>query len=69
MILVEQLKNMGVQVTYVVKAAPVINDATMDDVAFSGMDKLADDVITTGADAVGLQIKLVSPIPQSVNAV
>jgi uncharacterized protein with ATP-grasp and redox domains len=60
MILVEQLKNMGVQVTYVVKAAPVINDATMDDVAFSGMDKLADDVITTGADAVGLQIKLVS---------
>ncbi len=60
-ILVEQLKNMGLQVTYVVKAAPVINDATMEDVEFSGMNKIADEVITTGADAVGLQMKLVSP--------
>jgi damage-control phosphatase, subfamily I len=60
-ILVEQLKNMGLHITYVVKGAPVINDATMDDVEFSGMDKLADEVLTTGADAVGLQFKLVSP--------
>lgn len=60
-ILVEQLKNMGVHVTYVVKSAPVINDATMEDVEFSGMDKLADVVLTTGADAVGLQLKLISP--------
>jgi hypothetical protein len=60
-ILVEQLKNMGVHVTYVVKSAPVINDATMEDVEFSGMDKLADVILTTGADAVGLQLKLISP--------
>ncbi len=60
-ILVEQLKNMGLYVIYVVKSGPVINDATMDDVAFSGMDKMADEVLTTGADAVGLQLKLVSP--------
>ncbi len=60
-ILVEQLKNMGIHVTFVVKASPVINDATMEDVTFSEMDKLADEVITTGADAVGLQLKLVSP--------
>ena len=60
-ILVEQLKNMGLQVTYVVKSAPVINDATLEDVEFSGMDKLADEILTTGADAVGLQLKLVSP--------
>jgi uncharacterized protein with ATP-grasp and redox domains len=59
-ILVEQLKNMGLAVTYVVKSAPVINDATMVDVTFAGMDKLADEVITTGADAVGLQLKEVS---------
>jgi uncharacterized protein with ATP-grasp and redox domains len=52
---------MGIHVTYVVKSAPVINDATMEDVSFSGMDKIADAVITTGADAVGLQLKLVSP--------
>ncbi|MCW4019310.1 MAG: ARMT1-like domain-containing protein [Candidatus Bathyarchaeota archaeon] len=60
-LLVEQLKNMGLHVTYVVKEAPVINDATMEDVEFSGMDKLADQVLTTGADAVGLQMKHISP--------
>lgn len=60
-LLVEQLKNMGLKVTYVVKGGPVINDATMDDIEISNMDKLADDVITTGADAVGLQKKECSP--------
>ncbi len=59
-LLVEQLKNMGLKVTYVVKGGPVINDATMEDVAISNMDKLADEVITTGCDAVGLQKKEVS---------
>jgi uncharacterized protein with ATP-grasp and redox domains len=61
MLLVEQLKNMGLKVTYVVKGGPVINDATMEDVKISGMDKLADEVITTGTDAVGLLKKEVSP--------
>ncbi len=60
-LLVEQLKNMGLHVTFAVKSAPVINDATMEDIAFTGLDKLADEVLTTGADAVGLQLKLVSP--------
>jgi uncharacterized protein with ATP-grasp and redox domains len=59
-LLVEQLKNMGLKVTYVVKDGAVINDATMADVAVSGMDKLADQVLTTGTDAVGLLIKEVS---------
>jgi uncharacterized protein with ATP-grasp and redox domains len=59
-LLVEQLKNMGLKVTYVVKGAPVINDATMEDAEICNMDKLADEVITTGADAVGLQKKEVS---------
>ncbi len=59
-LLVEQLKNMGLKVTYVVKGAPVINDATMEDVELCNMDKLADEVITTGCDAVGLQKKEVS---------
>ncbi len=60
-LLVEQLKNMGLKVTYVVKGGPVLNDATMEDVIFSGMDKLADNVLTTGTDAVGLQKTQVSP--------
>ncbi len=53
-LLVEQLKNMGLQVTYVVKGGPVLNDATLEDVEFSGMDRLADKILTTGTDAVGL---------------
>ena len=53
-LLVEQLKNMGLNVTYVVKGGPIINDATLDDVDFSGMNKLADSILTTGTDAVGL---------------
>ena len=60
-LLVEQLKNMGVKVTYVVKGGPIINDATLEDVKVSGMDKLADEVLTTGTDAVGLLVKEVSP--------
>ena len=60
-LLVEQLKNMGLKVTYAVKGGPVINDATMEDVELSNIDKLADEVITTGADAVGLLKKQVSP--------
>jgi uncharacterized protein with ATP-grasp and redox domains len=60
MLLVEQLKNMGLKVSYVVKGGPVINDATLADVEFSGMDKLADEIFTTGTDAVGLLRKEVS---------
>jgi uncharacterized protein with ATP-grasp and redox domains len=60
-LLVEQLKNMGLKVTYVVKGGPVINDATLEDVEFSGMDKIADNILTTGTDAVGLLPKEVSP--------
>jgi len=59
-LLVEELKNMGLKVTYVVKGGPVINDATLEDVAPSGMDKLADNIVTTGTDAVGLRPKEVS---------
>jgi len=60
-LLVEQLKNMGLKVTYVVKGGAVLNDATLEDVEFSGMNKLADIILTTGADAVGLLAKEVSP--------
>jgi len=56
-LLVEQLKNMGLTVIVAVKGGPVINDATMEDAEISGMTKVADKVITTGTDAVGLAPK------------
>ena len=59
-LLVEQLKNMGVNVIVSVKGGPVINDATLEDAEVSGMSKIADKIITTGTDAVGLPLKEVS---------
>jgi uncharacterized protein with ATP-grasp and redox domains len=59
-LVVEQLKNMGLTVIVAVKGGPVINDATLEDAEISGMTKIADKVITTGTDAVGLAPKEVS---------
>jgi len=56
-LLVEQLKNMGVTVTVGVKGEAVLNDATLEDAEVSGMSKIADKLITTGTDAVGLAPK------------
>jgi uncharacterized protein with ATP-grasp and redox domains len=60
-LLAEQLKNMGLTVIVAVKGGPVINDAILEDAEASGMCKIADKVITTGTDAVGLAMKEVSP--------
>ena len=57
---VEQMKNMGVKVIVGVKEEAVLNDATLEDAEVSGMSKIADKVITTGTDAVGLALKEVS---------
>jgi uncharacterized protein with ATP-grasp and redox domains len=56
-LLVEQLKDMGLTVIVAVKGGPIINDATLADAEASGMTKVADKVITTGMDAVGLVLK------------
>jgi uncharacterized protein with ATP-grasp and redox domains len=56
-LLVGQLKDMGLKVVVAVKGTPVINDATLEDAEASGMSKIADKVITTGTDAVGLAMK------------
>jgi uncharacterized protein with ATP-grasp and redox domains len=59
-LLVEQLKNMGLTVTVTVKGSPIINDATLEDAKVAGMCKVADRVITTGTDCVGLAMSKVS---------
>jgi uncharacterized protein with ATP-grasp and redox domains len=60
-LLVEQLKNMGLTVIVAVKGGPILNDATLEDAEVSGINKIADKIITTGTDAVGLALKEVSP--------
>jgi uncharacterized protein with ATP-grasp and redox domains len=69
-LLVEQLRNMGLTVIVGVKAAPVINDATLEDVEASGMGRVADKIITTGTDAVGFAPEQVSKeFLEAVNSV
>lgn len=53
-LLVRELKNLGADVIVAVKAGPVLNDALLEDAKAVGMDKVADKVMTTGADSVGL---------------
>ena len=53
-LLVQELKKLGLQVTVAVKGNPVLNDATMEDAKYVGVHEIADEIITTGTDAVGL---------------
>lgn len=54
MLLVREFKKLGANVIVGVKGGPVLNDATIEDARYVGMDEVANDVVTTGADAVGL---------------
>ncbi len=53
-LLIQELKKLGPHVTVAVKGNPILNDATMEDAKYVGVLDLADEVITTGTDAVGL---------------
>lgn len=53
-LLVHESKKLGAHVTVAVKEGPALNDATMKDAEYVGMDEVADKIVTTGADAVGL---------------
>ncbi|MCW4016738.1 MAG: ARMT1-like domain-containing protein [Candidatus Bathyarchaeota archaeon] len=54
MLLVAELKNLGAHVTVAVKEGPILNDALLEDAKVVGMDKIADKVMSTGSDFVGL---------------
>ena len=55
-LLVEQLRLLGARVTVAVKGGPSLNDALMEDAEESGMTQVADEVITTGTDAIGVRL-------------
>lgn len=58
-ILTEHLKALGKDVVYVVKEKPILNDATMEDAIYTGMDKVSR-VITNGSGYLGTCIQTVS---------
>lgn len=59
-VLLEKLRQMGKQVTAVVKGAAVINDATLDDAASARLPDSAD-VIDNGNDGIGTLLEACSP--------
>ena len=55
-LVVDELKDLGCRVTVAVKGGPSLNDALMVDAEAVGMAEIADGVITTGTDAVGINL-------------
>lgn len=55
-LLIQELRRMGVEVTVAVKSGPILNDATLEDAKAVSLFEVADRIITTGADAVGLPL-------------
>ena len=60
-LLVKELRKLGGKVIVAVKEKPVYNDATMEDALFVGMDRVADRVVSTGTDMMGLVASECSP--------
>ena len=55
-LLIEQMRKLGAHVTLVVRGGPVLTDATIEDVWEFGLDKVADRVVTTGSNAIGIKL-------------
>jgi len=59
-LLIEQLRKLGGRVTLVVRGGHILTDATIEDVWEFGLDKVADRVLTTGSNAIGIKLDEVS---------
>lgn len=59
-VFIEYLLEKGYEVIAVVRGGPAINDATLEDARFAGLDKITK-VITTGIDTVGFIFEQASP--------
>jgi uncharacterized protein with ATP-grasp and redox domains len=55
-LLVQVLKDKGLEVTFCVKSGPIINDATMEDAHAVGMTHLVS-VIETGSNDIGINLQ------------
>jgi len=55
--LIQQIKSMGNRVVGVVRGEPILNDATLDDVERIGLDRQLDRILTTGAFAIGVDMR------------
>ena len=58
-LVINQIKGLGGKVTLVVRGAPMLNDATMEDIEVHGIE--ADRVLTTGSNAIGVCLEDAPP--------
>ena len=58
-VLIEKIKEYGVNVTVAVKSAPIVNDACMKEAIDAGLDELAE-IITLGCDSGGIVERMFS---------
>jgi len=56
-LLIDEMKKLGAHVIVAVKSGPILNDATIEDAQIVGMEKVADEIIATGSDSVGLVLR------------
>ncbi len=61
MILIREIRRLGPRVVAVVKGGPILNDATMADAEEVGLHECSDEVIDTGAPAIGVNLERNSP--------
>lgn len=59
-LVVEQLVHLGKRVTFVVRDRPIINDVTVEDATYVGMDDVAE-VISSGSDGPGTTLRCCQP--------
>ncbi len=58
--LMEELKKAGLKVVLAVRGGPILNDATVEDALKTGAADIADELITTGKDFIGVDFEFVS---------
>ena len=57
----EALRSYGPTVVLVVKGAPILTDATLSDAKAADIEKHVDAIMTTGSNAVGMDIREIGP--------
>ncbi len=58
--LIRELKERGMKVILAVRGGPILNDATVEDAVKTGANEIADELITTGKDYIGVDFEFAS---------
>jgi uncharacterized protein with ATP-grasp and redox domains len=61
-LLCKELKKFDIHLTVVVKGVPILTDATLEDAHFAGLDRIADELLTTEGFAIGINFDILSPL-------